>query len=57
MEAYAIADEALRLYDHQVAVEFIDRVREQQRFASTEQLVNAMHNDVARVRHVLGLGS
>ncbi len=57
VEAYAIADEALRLYDHQVAVEFIDRVREQQRFASTEQLVNAMHNDVARVRHVLGLGS
>ena len=56
LEAFAIVAEPLDLYDHYVAVEFVDRVRDQQRFASPDQLIAAMESDVARTRHVLGLG-
>ena len=55
VEAYVIdADRDLDLYDREVEVVFVHRLRGMLRFESVDDLVAAMHDDVARTREVLG---
>ena len=56
VEAY-ILDFAADLYDQPVRLEFVRRLRGQERFESTEALVAQMHRDVAETRAVLGVVS
>lgn len=42
------------LYDQEVEVCFVERIREEKTFASAEALVAQLHEDVARVRKLLG---
>jgi len=41
-------------YGQRVAVDFVARLREMERFESTEALVERMHDDVRRTRELLG---
>ena len=41
------------LYGSEISVEFIERLRNEQRFDTTEALVAQMHRDVERTREVL----
>jgi riboflavin kinase/FMN adenylyltransferase len=51
VEAYAIdVGHDLDLYDEHVVVEFVDRLRGMERFASVEALVEQMASDVAQAR-------
>ena len=43
------------LYGEQVQIDFIDRIRTMQRFDSSEDLVEAIANDVAATRDILGV--
>ncbi|MCI1935895.1 MAG: adenylyltransferase/cytidyltransferase family protein [Bifidobacteriaceae bacterium] len=47
LEANAVTDEWLDLYDHHVRVEFISRLRGQMKFDSVDDLVAQMKKDVA----------
>ena len=53
VEAYALDRTDLDLYDRHVAVEFVARVRGQERFASLDELIERMNQDVAKVRVLL----
>jgi riboflavin kinase/FMN adenylyltransferase len=53
VESYVLDREDLDLYDVEVEVEFVDRLRGMVRFDSVEDLVLRMHDDVARARDVL----
>jgi len=53
VEAYALDRTDLDLYDQHVAVEFVARVRGQERFAGIEELVERINQDVAKVRVLL----
>jgi len=53
VEAYALDRTDLDLYDRHVAVEFVARVRGQERFASLEEFIERMNQDVAKVRVLL----
>ena len=53
VEAYALDRTDLDLYDRHVAVEFVARVRGQERFASLEEFIGRMNQDVAKVRVLL----
>jgi riboflavin kinase/FMN adenylyltransferase len=55
VEAYALDRTDLELYDRHVAVEFVARVRGQERFAGVEELIERMNQDVAKVRVLLDL--
>ncbi|TXH44969.1 MAG: bifunctional riboflavin kinase/FAD synthetase [Actinobacteria bacterium] len=56
VEAYAIdAPADLDLYDRMVAVDFVGRLRRQQKFTSAEKLVAQMTRDVELARDYLGL--
>ena len=55
VEAYALGETALDLYDQTVAVDFVQKVRNMQAFASADVLVEAMHADVQQVERILGL--
>lgn len=55
VEAHALQQSDLDLYDQTVAVDFVQKVRDMQAFASVEALVQAMHADVERVERILGL--
>lgn len=55
VEAYALDRTDLDLYDRHVAVEFVARVRGQERFAGVGELVERMNQDVAKVRVLLDL--
>ena len=41
------------LYDSDISVEFVERLRNEQRFETPEALVAQMHKDVERTREVL----
>ena len=53
VEAYALDRTDLDLYDQHVAVEFVARVRGQERFAGIDELIERMKQDVAKVRVLL----
>jgi len=55
VEAYAL-DADFDLYGEVVRVEFADRVRGMEKFASVDELVTQMRDDIDAVRAVLGLG-
>ncbi|HVL82672.1 MAG TPA: bifunctional riboflavin kinase/FAD synthetase [Pseudonocardia sp.] len=52
VEAYVL-DVDEDFYGHEVAVDFVHRLRGQQRFDAVEPLVAQMHRDVARTRQLL----
>ena len=54
VEAYVLDRTDLDLYDEQVAVDFVGRVRPTLRFDSVEELLEAMAEDVRRTREILG---
>jgi riboflavin kinase/FMN adenylyltransferase len=54
VEAYVIDREDLELYDREVEVVFVRRLRGMLRFDSVDDLVTAMADDVVRAREVLG---
>ncbi|MGW6132109.1 bifunctional riboflavin kinase/FAD synthetase [Cellulomonas sp. NPDC055163] len=56
VEAYVLDRTDLDLYDDEVVLELVDRLRPTERFDSVEALVEQMHEDVARARAVLGIG-
>jgi riboflavin kinase/FMN adenylyltransferase len=53
VEAHLI-DQDLDLYGQHLRVEFLERLRGERRFASTEELVEHMHRDVERTRQICG---
>lgn len=58
VESYVLdAPPDLDLYDREVAVRFVAKVRGMERFDSVEELVTQMDDDVARTRAVLGLAT
>ena len=56
VEAFVL-DESADLYGRLAAVDFVDHVRDMEKFSSVEELLVAMDRDVARTRAVLGVGS
>lgn len=55
VEAYVLDRDDLDLYDREIAVELVSKVRGMTRFDSLEELLAAMAGDVADSRRVLGL--
>ncbi len=53
VEAYALDRDDLELYGEDVAVDFVARLRGQERFDSVEALIAQMKSDVARARDLL----
>jgi riboflavin kinase / FMN adenylyltransferase len=53
VESYVLDRDDLELYDRTVTVEFVARVRGQERFDSIEALVRQIAADVERVRTLL----
>ncbi|HEY8456877.1 MAG TPA: bifunctional riboflavin kinase/FAD synthetase [Actinopolymorphaceae bacterium] len=53
VESYVLDRDDLELYDLTVRVEFVDRVRGQQRFPTVDALIAQMTDDVERVRQIL----
>ncbi|WP_029288898.1 bifunctional riboflavin kinase/FAD synthetase [Cellulomonas sp. HZM] len=56
VEAYVLDRTDLDLYDEEVVLELVERLRPTLRFDSVDDLLVQMHADVARVREVLGDG-
>jgi riboflavin kinase/FMN adenylyltransferase len=54
VEAHVLDRDDLELYDENVAVEFVDRLRPMLRFTDVDALVRQMKADVEQCRHVLG---
>ncbi|HEX6337837.1 MAG TPA: bifunctional riboflavin kinase/FAD synthetase [Jiangellaceae bacterium] len=55
VEPYVLDRDDLDLYGLPIAVDFVDRIRGQERFASVDDLVAQMAQDVAQTRRVLEL--
>lgn len=55
VESYVLDRDDLELYGAPISVEFVERIRPQARFASVEELITQMVDDVARCRELLGL--
>ncbi|QIK66936.1 bifunctional riboflavin kinase/FAD synthetase [Nocardioides sp. HDW12B] len=55
VEAYVLDRDDLDLYDRQISVEMVAKVRGMTRFDSLDELLEAMAGDVADTRRVLGL--
>jgi riboflavin kinase/FMN adenylyltransferase len=53
VEAYALDRTDLDLYDRHVAIDFVARVRGQERFSGIAELIERMNQDVAKVRVLL----
>jgi riboflavin kinase/FMN adenylyltransferase len=53
VEAYVLDRDDLDLYDEEVVLELVERLRPTQRFDGIEPLVAQMHDDVARAREIL----
>ena len=53
VEAYVLDRDDLDLYDREVAVEFVARIRGMVRFEGVEALVETMRQDVERTRELL----
>ena len=54
VEAWAYDVEGLDLYEQHVALELVDRIRDQEKFASEQKLVDAVAADVLAIRAILG---
>ncbi len=54
VEPYVLDRDDLKLYDVPVAVDFVARIRGQERFESADELVARMREDVAATRRALG---
>lgn len=54
VESYVLDRDDLELYDVEVEVSFVERIRGMERFDGIEALVETMHDDVRRTREVLG---
>jgi riboflavin kinase / FMN adenylyltransferase len=54
IEAHVLVDDVGDLSDKWLAVDFIDRIRHQQRFASVADLVEQIKRDCERIRTILG---
>lgn len=54
VEAYVLDRTDLDLYDEEVTLEFVERIRPTLRFDSVEDLLEAMASDVEKCRQVLG---
>nr|WP_148220891.1 bifunctional riboflavin kinase/FAD synthetase [Xylanimonas cellulosilytica] len=54
VEAYVLDRDDLDLYDEEVVVELVDRLRPTLRFDGVDALVAQMHDDVDRARGILG---
>lgn len=50
-----VLDRHADLYGHDCEVEFVDHVRGMEKFSSVEELLDAMHRDVSRIRTILGI--
>jgi riboflavin kinase/FMN adenylyltransferase len=55
VEPYVLDRDDLDLYGLPIAVDFVDRIRGQERFESVDDLVAQMTQDVVQTRRVLGL--
>ncbi|HEX6232182.1 MAG TPA: bifunctional riboflavin kinase/FAD synthetase [Jiangellaceae bacterium] len=55
VEPYVLDRDDLELYDETIAVDFVDRIRDQERFDSADDLVAQMRRDVEQTRRILGL--
>jgi riboflavin kinase/FMN adenylyltransferase len=55
VEPYVLGRDDLELYDVPVAVDFVARIRGQERFDTVDDLVAQMHRDVDATRGLLGL--
>jgi riboflavin kinase/FMN adenylyltransferase len=53
VESYVLDRDDLELYDVEVVVSFVDRIRGMERFDGVEALVEKMHDDVRRAREML----
>lgn len=53
VESYVLDRDDLELYDVEVVVSFVDRIRGMLRFDGVESLVAAMHEDVKKAREIL----
>jgi riboflavin kinase / FMN adenylyltransferase len=53
VEAYVLDRDDLELYGVPVAIDFVDRIRGQERFDTVAALVERMHDDVATARQLL----
>jgi riboflavin kinase / FMN adenylyltransferase len=56
VESYALDRDDLELYDVEVEVSFVDRIRGMVRFDGVEALVETMHDDVRRAHEILERG-
>jgi riboflavin kinase/FMN adenylyltransferase len=54
VESYVLDRDDLELYDVDVEVSFVDRIRGMVRFDDVESLVETMHDDVRRAHEILG---
>lgn len=54
VEGYVLDRADLDLYDVEVRIEFVERIRGMERFAGVDELLVAMRDDVARTREILG---
>lgn len=55
VEPYVLDRDDLELYGKPIAVDFVDRIRGQERFGSIDELVDQMGRDVEQTRRILGL--
>jgi riboflavin kinase / FMN adenylyltransferase len=53
VESYVLDRDDLELYDAEVEVAFVERIRGMVRFDGVDALVDTMHQDVARAREIL----
>jgi riboflavin kinase/FMN adenylyltransferase len=55
VESYVLDRDDLELYDVEVEVAFVDRIRGMVRFDGVDALVDTMRDDVARAHEILGV--
>jgi len=53
VEAYVLDRDDLELYDENVAIDFVERLRPTLKFDSVDELITTMHRDCARCREIL----
>jgi len=54
VESYVLDRDDLELYDVEVEVSFVDRIRGMERFDGVDALIETMHKDVRRAHDILG---
>ena len=53
VEAYVLDRDDLELYDENVAIDFVERLRPTLKFDAVDELITTMHRDCARCREIL----